>query len=414
MTQNLKTIQSIPLALRRPTESELEGIGLTNADIQKLYGLLESGEVEVRGEAIMSNKVFKRLNERYQKEGKPLLANPRNAAAGTIRQLDSRIAAERQLDFYVYALVVGLDFTAHEQEHELARLLGFRALKENKYCADLEEVFKFHDYWEENRNKMPFECDGVVVMVNDLLLWPSLGIVGKGPRYAMAYKFAALEAMTKLLSVDWQVGRTGILTPRPVLEAVAIGGVTVRHATLHNMDEIRRLDVRIGDTVILQRAGDVIPKIIKSLPNLRSGQELVVEPPQVCPICESKVEQVKGEVAYKCSNKSCYAVNLRRLSHWSSKGALDIEGLGPKIVEQLVKEGLVNDIGDFYEITKGDLLGLERFAEKSADNLINSINSKKEVELPRFIYGLGIANIGEAGAYSIAIKYTQSHPARKV
>jgi DNA ligase (NAD+) len=198
------------------------------------------------------------------------------------------------------------------------------------------------------------------------------------------------------------------LTPRAVLEPTAIGGVTVRHATLHNMDEIMRLDVRIGDTVILQRAGDVIPKIIRTLPNLRTGQEQVIHPPKVCPICESAVEQVAGEVAYKCLNKNCYAVNLRRLSHWSSKGALDIEGLGPKIVEQLVRAGLVKDVADFYELTKGELLGLERFAEKSADNLLASIEAKKEIDLARFIIGLGIKNVGEETALLLAKYVSES------
>jgi DNA ligase (NAD+) len=369
VTQNLKTIETIPLVLRRPEKIELEKVGLSQSDIAKLFTLIDNGELEVRGEAIMTNKVFKRLNEKNIKEGRPPMANPRNAAAGTIRQLDSRIVAERQLEFYVYALLADLNFTHHEQEHQLASLLGFRVLRENKFCENIEEVFKFRDYWEVHRDKVGFECDGVVVMVNDLSLWPKLGIVGKGPRYAMAYKFDALEVTTKLLAVDWQIGRTGTLTPRAILEPAPIGGVTVRHSTLHNMDEIRRLGLMVGDTVILQRAGDVIPKIIQVLPNLRDGSEKEIEPPKVCPICDSEIEQVKGEVAYKCLNKNCYAVNLRRLSHWSSKGALDIEGLGPKIVEQLVKEGLVKDVADFYELTKGELLSLERFAEKSADNL---------------------------------------------
>lgn len=402
VTQNLKTIESIPLALRRPKRQELSQIGFDAEAIARLENLLADGEVEVRGEAIMSNEVFRELNEGYIKAGRQPMANPRNAAAGTIRQLDPRVVAERKLDFYVYALVVDLPFQSHEQEHLLASLLGFKVLKENKRFADLGEVFKFHDYWASHRDKMPFECDGVVIVVNDLSLWERLGTVGKAPRYAMAYKFDALEATTRLLAVDWQVGRTGVLTPRAILEPVAIGGVTVRHATLHNMDEITRLDVRVGDTVILQRAGDVIPKIIKTLPNLRTGQEQIIHPPETCPICEGEVEQVAGEVAYKCLNKDCYAVNLRRLAHWSSKGALDIDGLGPKIIEQLVKAGLVKDIGDFYELTKGELLGLERFAEKSADNLLASIEAKKEIDLARFLIGIGIKNVGEETALLLA------------
>jgi len=398
VTQNLKTIESIPLRLRVPAYNELVAIGLSKESIAKLFSLLESGDLEVRGEAIMTNKVFDALNAQAERENKPKFANPRNAAAGTIRQLDSKIVAKRQLDFNVYSLITDLYFTSHEQEHKLAELLGFKILKENKFCKNLAEVFTFHDYWEKNRDKMPFECDGVVVMVNDVDLWPELGIVGKGPRYATAYKFAGLEVTTRLLAVDWQVGRTGILTPRAILEPAAIGGVTVRHSTLHNMDEITRLGIKIGDTVILQRAGDVIPKVIGVLQNLRDGSEQEILPPSICPICDSEVEQVAGEVAYKCLNKNCFAVNLRRLAHWSSKGALDIEGLGPKIVEQLVRAGLVKDVADFYELTKDELLSLERFAEKSADNLLAALESKKEIDLARFLIGIGIKNVGEETA----------------
>jgi DNA ligase (NAD+) len=346
----------------------------------------------------MTAKVFEKLNKKYQKEGKPLLANPRNGAAGSIRQLDPALSAERELDFYVYALITDLNFNNHSQEHELAKILGFKVLEQNKYCRDLSEVIKFHDYWEKNRGRMPFECDGVVVVVNNLNLWPSLGIVGKGPRYMMAYKFAAEQATTKVEDVVWQVGRTGTITPIAVLEPVRVGGVTVSHATLHNMDEINRLEIKIGDTIIIERAGDVIPKVVKVLPNLRNGQEKNISVPKKCPMCESEVVKVPGEVAYRCSNKNCYAVNLRNLTHWAGKGAADIEGLGPKIIEHLVKEGLVNDISDFYTLTAGDLKPLEKFAEKSADNLIKSIESKKEMDLAKFIYGLGIRHVGEESA----------------
>ncbi|MEI8360627.1 MAG: NAD-dependent DNA ligase LigA [bacterium] len=402
VSQNLKTIETIPLVLRVPSKDELSGIGLDEMEIGKLYELLKNNQLEIRGEAIMTNKVFKLLNEKYKNEGRALLANPRNAAAGTIRQLDPRIAAERQLEFYVYAVIADIKFTSHEQEHKLASLLGFRVLRENKSCSSLEEVFELHDKFEHERDKVGFECDGVVVMVDNLSLWDKLGVVGKGPRYAMAYKFTAFEVTTRLLSVDWQIGRTGTLTPRAVLVPTAIGGVVVRHSTLHNMDEINRLGLKIGDTVILQRAGDVIPKIIKVLSGLRDGSESEIEPPKLCPICDSPIEQVQGEVAYKCVNKNCYAVNLRRLSHWSSKGALDIDGLGPKIVEQLVREGLVKDVGDFYELKKDDLLSLDRFAQKSADNLIESIASKKDIELSRFLIGLGIQHVGEETAILLA------------
>jgi DNA ligase (NAD+) len=402
VTQNLKTISAIPLRLRQPTAVELSAIGLSASGQRKLRDSLSAGEIEIRGEAIMTDKVFNRLNELYKSQGRALLANPRNAAAGTIRQLDSKIAAERQLDFYAYDCLTDFDFLTHEQEHKLLKLLGFKVLAANKYCPDSAAVFAFHDYWEKNRNSVGFDCDGCVIMANDLSLWPRLGVVGKGPRYAIAYKFAGLEAITKLLSVDWQVGRTGTLTPRAVLAPVAIGGVTVRHSTLHNMDEIKRLGLRLGDTVILQRAGDVIPKIIGCLPDLRDGSEQEIRPPQYCPICDSPVEQVAGEVAYKCLNDKCYAVNLRRLAHWSSKGAVDIEGLGPKVVEQLVRDGLVRDSADFYTLDRAELLSLDRFAEKSTDNLLVAIEAKKNIGLERFIYALGIKHVGEETALLLA------------
>lgn len=409
VTQNLKTIEAIPLILRRPSEAELKKIGLSGESIKKLYQLLEQGKLEARGEAIISTKVFAELNKQYKKHGRPKLANPRNAAAGSIRQLDSKLTAGRKLDCHIYALLVpasaggqGGFFQTHEQEHELAKLLGFKALKQNKYCRNLDEAIKFHDYWEKNRDKMPFACDGVVIAVNDLNLWPKLGVVGKGPRYMMAYKFAAEQATTVVEDVVWQVGRTGVLTPTAYLKSVKIYGVTVSRATLHNLDEIKRLGLKIGDTVIIERAGDVIPKVIKVLPNLRVGGEKEIKVPRVCPMCSGGVEKVAGEVAYRCVNKSCYAVNLRNLTHWASRNAMDIEGLGPKIIEQLVKQGLVKDPSDFFKLTAGDLKPLERFAEKSADNLVLAIAAKKEVDLARFIYSLGIRHVGEESALALA------------
>lgn len=402
VTQNLKTIEAIPLVLRRPTETELKNIGLNSEAIKKLYQAIDNGRFEARGEAIISNKVFKELNEKYKKLGKPLLANPRNAAAGSIRQLDSKLTAERKLDCHIYSLAIDLGLKYHEEEHELAKLLGFKVLKQNKYCKNLNEAISFHDYWEKNRDKVPFDCDGVVIVINDLNLWKKLGIVGKGPRYMMAYKFAAEQATTVVEDVVWQVGRTGVLTPTAHLKPVKVYGVTVSRATLHNLDEIKRLGLKIGDTVIIERAGDVIPKIVKVLPNLRVGKELEIKVPKKCPICSGAVEKVEGEVAYRCINKNCYAVNLRNLIHWASKNAMDIEGLGPKIIEQLIKEGLVEDISDFYKLTVGDLMPLERFADKSAENLVAAMEAKKEVELPRFIFSLGIRHVGEESALALA------------
>lgn len=395
VTQNIKTIEAIPLCLRTPFATELKKIGFDKDDIENILSVISDNQIEFRGEAIITTKVFAEINKRQAEKGGTVFANPRNAAAGTIRQLDSKVVAERKLDFYVYGLITNINFKTHDQELQLANLLGFKTLKQNKICKDLQEVEEFHSYWDKNRDKLPFECDGVVVKVNDLSLWPILGIVGKGPRYMMAYKFTAEQVTTKVREVEWQVGRTGVLTPVAILDPVRVGGVVVSHSTLHNMDEIKRLGLRTGDTVILERAGDVIPKVVQVLEKLRDGSEQEILPPTKCPICGTATEQAQGEVAYKCLNKDCYAVNLRKLTHWTSKGAMDIEGLGPKVVEQLVKEKLVGDIADFYSLKKGDLLALERFAEKSADNLIEAIEKKKDIDLARFIYGLGISHVGE-------------------
>ena len=245
----------------------------------------------------------------------------------------------------------------------------------------------------------------MVVKVNNVDLWSRIGVVGKGPRYMMAYKFAGEQATTKVKSVKWQVGRTGILTPTAELGPVKVGGVTVAHATLHNMDEIKRLGLKIGDTIILERAGDVIPKVVRVLEKLRNGNEKKINTPKKCPICGSRVEKIFGEVAYRCENINCYAVNLRKLMHWVSKGAQDIEGLGPKIIEQLVKEGLVNDIADFYTLEEGNLKPLERFAEKSAENLVKAIGEKKEIDLARFLYGLGIRHLGEESSIDLTQEF---------
>lgn len=402
VTGNLKTIEAIPLRLRKPSTPELNKIGLNAGQIKKISEALSNGLVEIRGEVIMTKPVLEKLNKRYKKAGKPELANPRNAAAGSIRQLDSKLTTERELDFFAYHLASDFGLRTREQANSLTKLFGFKVLKENKFCANLEAVIKHHEYWDTRREKMPFLFDGLVIKVNEFSLWSVLGIVGKGPRYAMAYKFAAEQVTTKVKAVNWQVGRTGTLTPTALLDPVKVGGVTVTHATLHNMDEINRLKLKIGDTVILERAGDVIPKVVKVLPKLRDGKEKAIAIPKKCPMCGSNVIKVKDEVAYRCVNIDCYAVNLRKLSHWVSKGAIDIEGLGPKIIEQLIKEGLVSDAADFYILTEGDLKPLERFADKSAENLIKAINEKKAVELSRFLIGLGIRHVGEESAIELA------------
>jgi len=405
ITSNIKTIETIPLEFIIPDKKDLDKIGL---DGSKILKAIESGWVEVRGEAIMTKKRLAELNIKYKSENKPLLSNTRNGAAGSLRQLDPKLSAERKLQFYAYDILfyqndkkINIAKT-REQADKLAKFLGFKIIKHNSLKNNLSEVFEFHKYWEKNKDKLDFNIDGVVVKINELNWWETLGIIGKAPRYAMAYKFSAEQGTTVIKKVVWQVGRTGILTPTAFLEPVKLAGATISRATLHNMDEINRLDVRIGDTVIMERAGDVIPKVVSVLKNLRTGVEQKISTPKKCPICESLVIKEGEEVAYRCSNSRCYAVNMRQIIHFVSKNALDIENLGPKVVEQLLNEGLISDIADLYSIKKEYLLNLERFAEKSADNLIESINSRRQIELGRFIYALGIRHVGEESAQSLA------------
>jgi len=409
VTDNIKTINSIPLALRIPSLKELTDLNFSAEEANIVLDLIENGIIEARGEAIMNKKVFNELNEKYKKDGKAVLANTRNAVAGSIRQLDSKITNERKLDFYAYDLLLGNLERGKivEQKNvldKLANLLGFRTLTNNSVCRNLEEVFLFFKTVEKKRETLAFDIDGVVVKINNLKMWDVLGIVGKAPRYMMAYKFSAEQATTKVNEIIWQVGRTGALTPIAVLEPVKVGGAVISRSTLHNFDEIKRLDLRLGDTVIIERSGDVIPKVISVLKNLRSGKEKEVFPPEYCPRCEGKVSRIDDEVAYRCLNKNCYAVSLRQISHFVSKGALDFDGLGPKLIEQFLSSALIKDAADLYLIKKTDLLSLERFAEKKADNVIALIKLKKEIELARFIYALGIRHVGEETANLLADK----------
>ncbi len=402
VTQNLKTIEAIPLRLRRPGETELKKAGLSEAQIKKIIAVSQKGEIEVRGEAIMTRGVFTELNRQYKKEGKSLLANPRNGAAGSIRQLDPKITASRKLDFYVWTLISDLGQKFHQQEHEIAKYLGFKAIPENRQCKNLEEVIKFHGHWVKNRERLPFECDGVVVVVNEMALHKKLGVVGKAPRWMQAYKFSGKEATTIVEDIIVNVGRTGVLTPVAVLKPVNVGGVTIKHATLHNEDEIKRLGLKIGDTVIVQRAGDVIPDVVQVLLKLRTGKERNFHMPKHCLMCGGKVIRVGDEVAYRCANKNCFAINRRNLMHFVSKPAMNIDGLGEKIIEQLMREGLVGNPADIYDLEEGDLMPLERFAAKSAQNLIEAIKNSEKVTLARFLNALGILHVGEETAVDLA------------
>lgn len=398
VTQNLKTIESIPLKLTIHGKLPNEKIANT------LKKLINEGKIEIRGEVYMEKKAFEEFNKQLEKKGEKPYSNPRNLAAGSIRQLDPKLAASRPLKFLAYDIITDLGQKKHSEEHQILPVLGFRT-NQGKKCKNLEEAV---DFWQEvakRRERLPFQIDGVVIIVDDNLLFKKLGVVGKSPRGIRAFKFTPEEATTQVLDIKVQVGRTGALTPVAVLKPVQVGGVTVSHATLHNEDEIKRLGVKIGDTVIVQRAGDVIPDIVKVLPNLRTGKEKEFQMPKKCPICGSKTIRKPGEAVTYCSNKNCYAQQRQRIIHFISKPAFDIDGLGPKIIDQLLQNKLISDPADIFLLKEGDLIPLERFAEKSASNLIKAIRARKEIDLARFIYALGIRHVGEETAELLALTF---------
>jgi DNA ligase (NAD+) len=401
VTENLKTIESIPLRLRDIEEvvADLEKVEEKEiADSIKKNGLKE---VVVRGEAVITKKNFELVNEEQKKLGLPTFANPRNLAAGSIRQLDPKITAKRRLDVNAYDLITDLGQKTHEQEHKILHAFGFKTNnKYSKHCKNLKEVIEFRNYWLQHREKLPYEIDGIVVQVNDNKIFQKLGVVGKAPRGAIAFKFPLKQSTTILKDVQFQVGRTGAVTPVAILEPVDVGGVTITRATLHNEDMIKKLEVKIGDTVVVGRAGDVIPEVVGALPELRTGKEKEIKFPRKCPVCGSKLEKPKGEAIWRCKNPKCPAKERRYFYHFVN--SFEIMGLGPKIVDRLLDEGLIEDPADLFTLKEGDISVLERFGEKSAKNLINAIQSKKEINLARFIYALGIRNVGEETAQDLA------------
>jgi DNA ligase (NAD+) len=400
VTENLKTIESLPLRLRGVDEviEDLEKEGeIKIADYIRKHGLKE---VVARGEAIITKKNFELVNEEQKKLNLPTFANPRNLAAGSIRQLDPKITAKRRLDISVYDLVTYLDQKTHAQEHKLLHILGFKT--NNKYCKlckTLDEVVEFRNYWMHHREKLPYEIDGIVVQVNDEGIFKKLGVVGKSPRGRIAFKFPLKQTTTILKDVVFQVGRTGAVTPIAILEPVEVGGVTITKATLHNEDFIKETKIKIGDTVIVGRAGDVIPEVVGPLPDLRTGKEREIEFPKNCPVCGEPLVKPKGEVIWRCQNPKCPARERRYFYHFVS--AFGIMGLGPKIIDKLFDEGLVQDPGDLFTLKEGDLIPVERFGEKSAKNLIESIQFSKEIPLENFILALGIRNVGEKTAQDL-------------
>ena len=405
VTQNLKTIEAIPLRLRTKEEilKDFKTHGCDPCILEAIRNFDFKKSIVVRGEAIITKKEFEKVNKEQIKRNFSPYANPRNLAAGSIRQLDPKVTASRHLDSNAYDLVTDLGQKNHFEKHQIIETLGFKTNnKYSKYCRNLKEVFEFHDFWQKNREKLPYEIDGIVVIVNDNKIFEKLGVVGKAPRGAIAFKFPLKQATTTIEDIKVQVGRTGALTPVAILKPVEVGGVTISRATLHNEDEMKRLGVKIGDTVIVGRAGDVIPDIISVLPELRTGREKEFKFPKKCPACGGKVIRPEGEAIWRCLNPKCFARQREYFYHFISKAAFDIVGLGPKIVDRLIDEGLVSDPADLFKLEEGDILPLERFAEKSAKNLIEAIQSRKKIQFPRFIYALGIRNIGEETARTLA------------
>jgi len=385
ITENLKMINSIPLTLPKN---------------QPEY-------IEVRGEVVMQKNVLKKINEEQVRLSKPLFANTRNAAAGALRQLDPALTKKRKLDFFAWniAEVSNGDFNTHSSLHYCLRELGFVTTKDfEKKTSNLDQLFIFIDEIGRVREKLPFGTDGVVVQVNDNSLHEILGVVGKAPRYAVAYKYPAERATTTVLGITVAVGRTGVLTPLAHFVPTPVAGSSVSKATLHNIDQIERLDIRVGDTVVIQKAGDVIPEVVEVLKDLRVGSIKKFSMPKVCPICgfdvEKKENQKGSSVAYYCINKNCGAKNARGITHFIN--SLEIYEVGPKIVSRLKDEGLVSDASDLFSLTEADLSGLERFGEKSAKNIIKSIQSHKNPPLDRFLRALGIIHVGEETAYDLA------------
>jgi DNA ligase (NAD+) len=361
--------------------------------------------LEIRGEAYLPRADFNKLNQVQKAKGLPLYANPRNIAAGSIRQLDPKITASRNLNFMMYAIPTDLGFRYHSEEHELARELGFRTNRENKICKDLDEVFAFIKHWGKERQHLPYQTDGIVVGINDEKLFKQLGVVGKAPRGQIAYKFPAEEATSVIKDIIVQVGRTGKLTPVAVMEPTLVAGSVVSRATLHNADEIKRKDIKIGDTVIIRKAGDVIPEVVEPIKRMRSGKEKSFHMPTDCPICGGKIIKRAGEVDSFCASKNCAIREQRQSEHFVAKGAFDIDGLGPKIIDQLVEAGLIKDQADIFDLKLGDLEPLERFAEKSSENLIEAIDNAKKIDLESFIYALGIRHIGSQMATDLAKQF---------
>lgn len=382
VTINVRTIESVPLKLNYPVD------------------------IIVEGEVWMSKKIFKKLNKEQEKKGLPPYANPRNVAAGSIRQLDPKITASRKLDVFIYdvAKYDGQDVPRSQMEElEFLKKLGFKVNSHAKLCKNISEVLDFWKKWKSDSKKQDYWIDGIVVKVNDIVMQKSLGYTGKSPRFGIAYKFPAEQVTTVVEDIKLQIGRTGVLTPVAHLKPVSVAGSTVSRATLHNEDEIQRLDVRVGDTVILQKAGDVIPDIVSVLKELRTGKEKPYKFPTHVPECggDGSIERIPGEAAWRCVFKNSDIQQKRRLYHFVSKKCFNMDGVGPRQIDAFMEHGLVSRADDLFTLTKGDLLALPRFAEKSADNVIESIEKAKKISLARFLFSLSIPQVGEETAEDV-------------
>ncbi|AII41798.1 DNA ligase [Synechococcus sp. KORDI-100] len=389
ITANVRTISSIPLRLQVNNPPEW---------------------VEVRGEAFIPDATFAAINAEREQRGEALFANPRNACAGTLRQLDPKVVAARRLDFFAYTLHLPDDAQPSSQWDALEWLntAGFRVNPNRELCADLAAINRFCDHWEQGRHELPYATDGVVVKLNDLLLQDEAGFTQKAPRWAIALKYPAEEAPTRLLRVGAQVGRTGAVTPVAEFEAVALAGTSVSRATLHNADRIAELDLHLGDTIVVRKAGEIIPEVVRVLPELRPSDATPVQLPQHCPECGSSLVREGDEAATRCVNSSCPAILRGGLRHWVSKGALDVDGLGSKLIEQLVDRGLVRSLADLYRLDAALLASLDRMGAKSATNLVAALEASKQQPWHRQLYGLGIRHIGEVNAKALAAEFFSS------
>ncbi|HHQ0320400.1 TPA: NAD-dependent DNA ligase LigA [Listeria monocytogenes] len=383
ITANLRTIRSIPMKL------------------QKDYS------IEVRGEAFMPKRSFQKLNEIREEEGQMLFANPRNAAAGSLRQLDTKIAASRNLDIFLYAVAdfgeMGVE--THSAGLDMLETLGLKVNKERRLCNSLEEVYAYIEEWTEKRAGLAYDIDGIVLKLNNLEQQRQMGNTVKSPRWSIAYKFPAEEVPTKLLDIELNVGRTGVITPTAVLEPVRVAGTTISRASLHNEDLITEKDIRIGDTVLIKKAGDIIPEVIKSITEKRSGSEEPFHMPKNCPACDSELVRLEEEVALRCINPKCPAQIKEGLIHFVSRNAMNIDGLGEKVIIQLFSQHLIKDVADLFFLSKEKLLELERMGEKSVTNLLASIEASKQNSLEKLLFGLGIRHVGAKAAKSLAIHF---------